>query len=139
MGYVSVFPKFYMYSFIIYLLFKNFFWLCPWHTEVPWPVRKLLSFLIFFFLLGLHLQHMEVPRLGVKSELHLLAYTTTAATPDLSHICNLYHSSQQHWIFNPLSKARDQTHFLMDTSQIRFHCAKDRSSLSFLIFKEIIK
>ena len=27
-----------------------------------------------FVFLGLHLQHMEVPRLGVYSELHLLAY-----------------------------------------------------------------
>ena len=38
----------------------------------------------FFFLvfLGLHLQHMEIPRLGVTSELSLLAYTTTTATLD---------------------------------------------------------
>jgi len=38
------------------------------------------SLLFFFFLLlGLHLQHMEVPRLGVESELQLLAYTTATA------------------------------------------------------------
>ena len=36
----------------------------------------------FFFFLGLHPQHMEVPRLGVKSELQLQAYTIT--TWDLS-------------------------------------------------------
>ena len=29
----------------------------------------------FFFFLGLHLRHMEVPMLGVKSELQLTAYT----------------------------------------------------------------
>ena len=63
---------------------------------------------------------MEVLRLGVKSELQLLAYTTVTATQDPSHICDLHHSSQQHWILNPLSKARDQTCILMDTSQIRF-------------------
>ena len=35
------------------------------------------SFLFFFFFfLELYLQHMEVPRIGVKSELQLLAYTT---------------------------------------------------------------
>ena len=34
----------------------------------------------------LNLQQMEVPRLGVKSELHLLAYAT-ATTLDLSCIC----------------------------------------------------
>ena len=37
-------------------------------------VSFFLSF-VFFFLLGPHLWHMEVPRLGVQSELHLLAST----------------------------------------------------------------
>ena len=32
---------------------------------------------------------MDIPRLGVKSELQLLAYTTATAKPDPSHICNL--------------------------------------------------
>ena len=40
--------------------------------------------LIFFFFVWLHLQHMEVPRLGIELELQLLAYTTAAATQDLS-------------------------------------------------------
>ena len=35
----------------------------------------------------------------------------------------LYHSSQQHWILNPLSEARDQTCVLMGPSQIHFHWA----------------
>ena len=52
---------------------------------------------------------MEVLRLGADSELQLLVYTTDTATPDLSHICDLHHSLQQHWIFNPVSEARDQT------------------------------
>ena len=56
---------------------------------------------------------MEVPRLGVKSELQLPAYTT--ATQELSQVCDR--------IPDPLSKARDRTRILMDTSQIRFHCA----------------
>ena len=30
------------------------------------------------------------------------------------HVCDLYHSSQQHWILNPLSEARDQINILMD-------------------------
>ena len=34
----------------------------------------------FFVFLGLRLQHMEVPRLGVKSELSMPAYTTATAT-----------------------------------------------------------
>ena len=44
-----------------------------------------LSFAFFFFgFLWSHLWHMEVPRLGVKSELQLPAYTTATATPDLA-------------------------------------------------------
>ena len=45
------------------------------------------------------------------------------ATPDPSHICNPYHSSQQCRILNPLSEARDQTHNLMVPCRIRFCCA----------------
>ena len=61
---------------------------------------------------------MEVPRLGVELELQLLAYITARAMQDLSFICNLHHSSWQHQILNTLSKARDQTHILMDPSQV---------------------
>ena len=79
--------------------------------------------ILFFIFLGPHSWHMEVPRLGVELELQLQlqAYTTATATPNLSHICNLYHRSQQHWILNPLSKARDQTHILLDTSGVHYH------------------
>ena len=52
---------------------------------------------------------MEVPRLGVQLELQLPAYTTATATPDLSYACILHYSSQQRWILNPLSEAKDQT------------------------------
>ena len=70
--------------------------------------------------LGPHLQHMEVPRLGVKSKLQLPAYTTAEAMPDPRHFCKLYKSSQQCWVLNPLSKARDETHTLMDASWVRY-------------------
>ena len=63
-------------------------------------------FLSFVFL-GLHLWHMEVPRLGFQSELLPLAYATATAMPDLSRICYLHHSSWQCRILNPLSDARD--------------------------------
>ena len=69
----------------------------------------------FFFFLGPHLKHMEVPRLGVESELQLSAYTTPKATADPSHLCDPHHSSWQCWILNPLGKARDLTSILMDT------------------------
>ena len=59
------------------------------------------SFLFFFFFfLGPYQQHMEVPRLGVKSELQLPAYATATAMPDLSRICDLHHGNTRsltHW------------------------------------------
>ena len=71
---------------------------------------------------------MDVPRLGVQSELEPPAYATATAVPDLSCICNLYHSSWQNQILKPLSEARDQTSNPMVPSQIRFHCACDGNS-----------
>jgi len=46
---------------------------------------------------------MEIPRLGVESEIQLPAYTTATATPDPSLICDLYHSLQQCHVLSPLS------------------------------------
>jgi len=73
---------------------------------------------MYLFILGPHLQHMEVPRRGVESELQLPAYATTRATWDPSYIYHPYHSSEQCQILNSLSKARDQTSILMDTSWV---------------------
>ena len=53
---------------------------------------------------------MEVPRLGVKS------YSCQPTT-------YIHHSSQQHRILNPLSKARDQIGNLMVPGRICFCCA----------------
>ena len=79
--------------------------------------------LSLFFFLGPWVWHMEVPRLGVKSELQLLAHTTATATPEPSCVRDLHHSSQQCWIFNPLSEARVWTRNLRAPSWIRFCCA----------------
>ena len=51
------------------------------------------SLFFFLFFKGPHLQHMEVPRLGVKSELQLLSYATATAMQDPSRVCNLHHSA----------------------------------------------
>ena len=91
----------------------------------------------FLFFLGLYLWQMEVPRLGVKSELQLLATARATAMWDLSHICNLRHSSQQHWILNSLNEARDQMLFLMDTSWVwnsLSHNENSQMSFFFLSF-----
>ena len=61
---------------------------------------------------------MEVPGLGVESELQLPDYAVATATPDLSHIYDLCHSLWQHWILNPLSEAGDRTLILMATSWV---------------------
>ena len=90
---------------------------------VGWFAFLFLSFFFFcfcFFVLGPYLQYVEIPRLGVQSDLQLPAYTTATATRDLSCICHLHHSSWQCWNLNPLSEARDQTCILMDTSWIHF-------------------
>ena len=92
--------------------FKN--WSCEYQTSQN-------SCLFFFVFLGPHVHQIEVSRLGLKLELQLPAYTIGTATQDPSHICNPYHASQQYWILNPLSKARDWTRIFMDTSQVHYH------------------
>ena len=57
---------------------------------------------------------MEVPGLGVESELQLLAYATAMSTPDPSHTCNLCCSLRQQQILNSQSKARNQTLILTE-------------------------
>ena len=55
------------------------------YREEPFCLFLSLSFsycLLCF--LGPHMRHMKVPRLGVKSELQLLAYTTATAMRDLT-------------------------------------------------------
>ena len=79
---------------------------------------------------------MEVPRLGVQSELQLPAYTTATATQDLSHVCELHHSSWQCQMPNSLSEARDRTHILLDPSWIHFD-TPPRELPPFLIFSAL--
>ena len=63
---------------------------------------------------------MEVPRLGVKLELLLLAYTT--ANSNRGSRLHLRPTPRQRRILNSLSEARDRTRVLMDPSQICFCC-----------------
>ena len=59
---------------------------------------EIFTILFVFFFSGLQVQHVEVPRLGVQSELQLPASTTATAMLDPSCICDLHHSSRQCWI-----------------------------------------
>ena len=103
--------------------------------SITLPNHTLLFYCFAF--LGPHLCHMEVPRLGVPSELQPPAYTTATATRDPSRICDPHHSSRQHWILHPRSEARDLTHNLMVPCQIRFPWATTgapKQRLLFLVF-----
>ena len=91
----------------------------------------------FFFwsFSGPHPRHMEVPRLGVESELQLPAYTTATARSDLSFVFDLCHSSRQHWILNPLSEAQGsnpQPHGSWSDSFLQCHDGNSEKNL-FLI------
>ena len=65
-------------------------------------------FFYFFCFLGLYPWHMEVPRLGVESELQPPAYGRATSTRDPRHVFDLHHSSRQRRIPNPVSEAKDQ-------------------------------
>ena len=54
----------------------------------------------------------------------------------LSCVCNLHHSSWQHWILYPLSEARDRSCVLMDTIQIHFHWATKETPTTFELKKK---
>ena len=76
---------------------------------------------------------MEVPRLGVELELQLPAYATATAMPDLSHVCDLHHSSRPHWILNPLIKAGDWIRNLMVPSRIHSRCTMMGTPIPWLL------
>ena len=80
-----------------------FSWLAAANKEystVSGPVFCFFSFLLF----RPHWRYVEVPRLGVESELQLLAYTTATTAQDLSRIYDLHHSSRQRQILDPLTR-----------------------------------
>lgn len=105
-----------------------------------------LFFCLFVFcFLRSHLQHMEVPRLGVESELQLpqpqqlgiqaasLTYTTAHVTlllaPALWAFFHLLKGATLPHVLNPLSKARDQTLNLMNNSWVCNLLNHSRNSL----------
>ena len=88
-----------------------------------WQLQRIVVFLMYSFLFVCLFcfvllfraapavyRRSQVPRLGVKLELQMLAYTTAPATRDLSCVCDLGHGSWQCHILNPLSEARQHPH-----------------------------
>ena len=63
------------------------------------------------------MQHIQISRLGVDSELPLPAYATATAMRDRNQIYKLHHSSGQQGILNPLIEARGRTHIFMENSR----------------------
>ena len=89
---------------------------------------------LFVCFLGLHSWCTEVPRPGLESELQLLAYGTATAMQEPRHIWDLYHSSWQHQLPDPLREARDGTCILVYTIQIHFHWATTGTPTLFHFF-----
>ena len=94
-------------------------------THIHTHKDKILFFLLFIFAFFFFPQpcpqHMEVPRLVVKSELQVPAYTRAKAMPKPDHVCDPHRSLRQRRILNPRSGARGRTCILMDTSCLRSH------------------
>ena len=81
-----------------------------------WIFFLFFFFFFLFFFYGHTCGIWKVPRLGVKSEVHLPA--TAIAMLDPSRICNLHCSAWQYRVLNPLNETRDQTHILMDANRV---------------------
>ena len=86
------------------------------------PILTTCFCFVLFCFLGPYKRHMEIPRLGVELEVQLSAYTTATATQHPSCVYDLHHSTQQCWILNPLSEARDRICNLMVPRWICFCC-----------------
>ena len=92
----------------------------------------ILVVLNFFFRAALAAHQSSQARGWIRAAAAI--YATATATPDPSRICNLYHSSQQCWILNPLREARDRTHILMGTSRVYDLLNHNRNSQQFYFY-----
>ena len=93
-----------------FLLFSTFICFPAFLKQISLCLKvEKYYFTYLFVFLGPQPRHMEAPRLVVELELQPLSYATATAMPDPSCICDLHHTSRQHWILNPLSEAKDRT------------------------------
>ena len=98
---------------------KTFYlsWLNHLKSQLDTSIEVLFCFVLFLFGAALAAYGGSQARGQIRALAAGLYHSI--AMQDPSHVYNLHHSSQQHWILNPLSKARDGTRILMDASQIR--------------------
>ena len=113
---------------------RSLAWELPPAVDAEKKVELKFFFFFFFCLFRAVPSAYAFPRLGVESELQLLAYTTATATWDPNTICDLHHSSQQLWILNLLSEARDQTLILTDPSWDSLLLSHEGNSLNSIFF-----
>ena len=89
------------------------------YQNVKSKLKKKKTFFVCF--LGPHPWYIQVPRLGVESELQLPAYTTAKAA--VQAVAATYTTAHDNAGSLILSDARDWTCILMDISWIHFPCA----------------
>ena len=85
-------------------------------------IHAFTNFFFFLVFLGLHLQQIyghSQARGRIGAAAAGLCHSHSNARS--SHVCDLNHSSRQCQILNPLSRARDRTCILVDTSWISYH------------------
>ena len=101
-------------------------------------LHEILRHSFFFFFKSIPLcfpQHIEVPSLGVKSELKLPAHTTAIAERDPNHICDLYHSSRQTLDPKPTERGQGQNSHPHGSQLSSFLLRHDGNSQKF--FKKV--
>ena len=118
-----------------YTVFKIFYEIGPIIWDKNFHIcHSVISSLLFF--LGLHLRHIDVPRLGVESELKLRTRSQPQAKTSELHLGTMSQlSGRQLWILNPLSEAREQTHILVDTCWVLNLLSHNGNSNSVIYFK----
>ena len=91
---------------------------------------------IFFFFMAVSVSYGSSRARGwIRAAVE--AYATATAIPDLRCICDLHCSLWQHWILNPLSKARDRTHILQ-RRQVLNPLSHNENSQGLLYFWRIV-
>ena len=80
-------------------------------SSEPWQELSILFYFIFIFRAALVTYGISQARGQIRAAAASLLHSHSNAGLE-SHLWPTVQLSQQHWIFNPLSKARDQTHIL---------------------------